>query len=422
MKEETPALVQPPSEAPSSPVSPPGSAPEPASKAPDQTSSPSATPAERTGGGAGWALLLALLALGSAGFAAWQAWDVRGQTVALREELASRLSAGESIATEARAISRQQQETIATLQGKLGALESKVEATEGQAAALETLYQQFSRSQEDGVVAEVEQAVSIAAQQLQLAGNVEAALIALQGAEARLAMQDRGQLAPLRRALAADIDQLRQQPTVDVPGMALRLERLLERADALPLAFAGQAQVTANAEPEPVVDEAGAATLEFVRQLALDVWRDLRSLVRVERLDQAAEPVLLAPAQSTFLRENLKVRLLTARLALLARDGRTYAADLAQARNWIERFFDVRDEGVGLAIEELRALEALPVAVERHGLTQSFGALRMVQARRTEPMGDVPAATPAPAEPVDDAATPARSGGAVDAPAAAPKN
>lgn len=422
MKEETPALVQPPSEAPSSPVSPSGSAPEPEAKASDQSSPPPAAPAERTGSGAGWALLLALLALGSAGFAAWQAWDVRGQTTALREELASRLSAGETIATEARAISRQQQEAIATLQGKLGALESKVEATEGQAAALETLYQQFSRSQEDGVVAEVEQAVSIAAQQLQLAGNVEAALIALQGAEARLAMQDRGQLAPLRRALAADIDQLRQQPTVDVPGMALRLERLLERADALPLAFAGQAQVSASADPEPAVNETGIAALEFVRQLALDVWGDLRSLVRVERLDQAAEPVLLAPAQSTFLRENLKVRLLTARLALLARDGRTYAADLAQARNWIERFFDVRDEGVGFAIEELRALEALPVSVERHGLTQSFGALRMVQARRTESKGDVPAATPAAAEPASGPATPAQSGGAVDAPAAAPKN
>lgn len=410
MKEETPALVQPPSEAPPLSASQAGSG---SDRTPDTAGATATIPAAataRTGGGAGWAVLLALVALAGAGFAGWQAWELRAQAVGLREELASRLSAGESVATEARAISRQQQESIASLQGKLGALESKVEATEGQAAALETLYQQFSRSQEDGVVAEVEQAVTIAAQQLQLAGNVEAALIALQGAETRLAMQDRGQLAPLRRALASDIDVLRQQPVVDVAGMALRLERLLERTDGLPLAFAGEAQSAPGRTPGPVMDSSGVAALDFIAQLALDVWRDLQTLVRVERLDQAAEPVLLAPAQSTFLRENLKIRLLTARLALLARDGRTYAADLAQARGWIERFFDVRDEAVNSAIAELRALEAMPVTVERHGLTNSFGALRLLQSRRGEVPGKVSPPATVPSEP------------AGDTPAAAPRN
>lgn len=385
MKEETPALVQPPAQGPS--ASPgqteassggresPPAPPLPPSQAPKSVGD------GRSSGGTGWAVLLAALALCVAGLAGWQMWEMRDQVAGLRAELANRLNAGESIATEARAISRQQQEAIAGLQGKLGALESQVEATEGQAAALETLYQQFSRSREDGIVAEVEQAVTIAAQQLQLAGNIEAALIALQGAESRLAMHDRGQLAPLRRALASDIEQLRQQPMVDVPGMALRLERLLERADALPLAFAGEPEARQDEVGTEAGAPGGADVVGFVRELALDVWRDLRTLVRVERLDQAAEPALLAPAQSAFLRENLKIRLLTARLALLARDGRTYAADLGQARSWVERFFDTRDPGVSGVLDELRALEAMPVAVEPLGLTNSFGALRMLQSR-----------------------------------------
>ncbi|MDO9596659.1 MAG: uroporphyrinogen-III C-methyltransferase [Azoarcus sp.] len=430
MKEENPALVQPPSEAPQPPVTQDGAASDHPADAVGPTRSTSSAPpappaapapvapAARSGGGAGWAVLLAVLALAGAGFAVWQAWELRGQADSLRGEVANRLSAGETIATEVRAISRQQQESIASLQGKLGALESKVEATEGQAAALETLYQQFSRSQEDGVVAEVEQAVTIAAQQLQLAGNVEAALIALQGAEARLAMQDRGQLAPLRRAIASDIDQLRQQAVVDVPGIALRLERLLERTDTLPLAFAGEAQAGQVDQPGPTAESSGVAALDFVTQLALDVWRDLRTLVRVERLDQAAEPVLLAPAQSTFLRENLKIRLLTARLALLARDGRTYTADLAQARGWIERFFDIRDERVLFAISELSALEAMPVTVERHGLNESFAALRLLQSRRTDVPGrPVTGDTPMPVSPAPAAEVPA-----ANTPVTAPQN
>lgn len=386
MNEETPALT-----------SPAASAQPAASAASAATSDSSAAPAPRTSGAAGWAVLLAVVAVAGAGVAGWQAWETRGRVAELREELASRLSAGDTVATEARALARQQQETIAGLQGKIGALEAKVEATEGQAAALEALYQEFSRSREDRVVAEVEQAVNIAAQQLQLAGNLEAALIALQGAEARLALQDKGQLAPLRRALAKDIEQLKLQPEVDVGGVALRLERLLERADALPFAFEATLPESAAVESggdAPAKDGGVGLAVEFVKQFALDVWRELRSLVRIERLDQS-EPVLLAPAQSTYLRENLKIRLLTARLALLARDGRTYAADLAQARSWIERFFDTRDERVRDSIEELKLLEAVPVSAERPSLTESFAALRLLQARSGELRPAAPAQPPA---------------------------
>ena len=343
-----------------------------------------------------WALLVALAGCGIAGWAAWQARDTHVQSAQLRETLASRLAESESVGAEARGIVRQQQETIASLQGKLGALESKVEATEGQAAALEALYQEFSRSREDGLVAEVEQALALAAQQLQLAGNVEAALVALDQADARLAAHDRGQYAPLRRALARDIEALKLQPVVDVPGLGLRLERLLERADAMPLAFEGQLPAPALAPKTDTGESAPADDwmtkgVGYARELMGDIWREVRGLVRMERLDQD-DPVLLAPAQNTFLRENLKIRLLTARLALLARDGRTYSADLVQARTWIERFFDLRDERVQMALQELKALEAVSVRTELPTLTESFAALNMMQARGERPVVTSPAA------------------------------
>lgn len=347
----------------------------------------------------GLALGLALAACALAGWASWQAWDTRARTLDLRAELAQRLSAGESSAVEARAIVRQQQESLSALQGKLGALEGKLEASEGQAAALEALYQSFSRTREDAVVVEVEQALASAAQHLQLAGNVQAALIALQAAESRLALHDRGQLAPLRRALARDVEQLRLQPVIDVPGLGLRLERLLERADALPLAFEGQLQVSpaALATDPAATGDLPARALALVTGLARELWQELSALVRIERLDQS-EPVLLAPAQNTFLRENLKIRLLTARLALLARDGRTYGADLAQARIWIERFFDLRDEQVQLSLAELKALAAVTLVSELPTLSESFAAVQRLQARaESEPV--LPPAAPPPAAP-----------------------
>lgn len=418
MKEEIPALIQPPPTAShSSAKHDQGNAradahETSAAEAVTSASAPTPTPPAAVGdaresgrsNAQWWALLLALIALGGAGWAVWQARDTRLQSVELRAELARRLAEGETLGAEARGIVRQQQEVIASLQGKLGALESKVETTEGQAAALEALYQEFSRSREDGVIAEVEQAVALAAQQLQIAGNVEAALIALQEAEARLAIHDRGQLASLRRALAADIDELRLQPVLDVSGLGLRLERLLERADALPLAFEGQLPLDAAVGREMGPADSGglagwmAGAWRFTQALAADVWHEVRTLVRVERLDQD-DPVLLAPAQNTFLRENLKIRLLTARLALLARDGRTYEADLAQAKAWVERFFDLRDERVQAALTELKALEAVKVRYEPTDLSGTFTALRTAQARSGRPPLPTEPARPAAAVP-----------------------
>jgi uroporphyrin-3 C-methyltransferase len=350
---------------------------------------------------------------------------MRLQTGQLREEIASRLSDGETIATEARGMMRQQQEVIASLQGKLGALESRVETTQGQAEALEALYQEFSRSREDGVLAEVEQAVALASQQLQIAGNVEAALIGLQEADARLAIHDRGQLATLRRALVRDIEELRLLPVLDVSGLSLRLELMLERADTLPLAFESTlpAAAAVGAEMGPA-DSGGfvgwmAGVWRFAQSVAADAWSEVRTLIRVERLDQE-DPVLLAPEQNTFLRENLKLRLLSARLALMARDGRSYAADLAQARQWVERFYDLRDERVQAALGELKELEAVKVRYQPPDLSETFSALRSVQSRAGRSNGAARAgetAAPAQAAPAA-AATPAPAAAEKAAPAA----
>ena len=168
----------------------------------------------------------------------------------------------------------------------------------------------------------------------------------------------------------------------------------------MPLAYEGQLPAPAMAAAPTAGADAAAAGdwmtkgIGLARELADDVWREVRGLVRMERLDQD-DPVLLAPAQNAFLRENLKIRLLTARLALLARDARTYGADLAQARVWIERFFDQRDERVKMALQELSALEAVAIRTELPTLTESFTALRIMQVRGgAAQLGSMPDAAP----------------------------
>lgn len=332
--------------------------------------------------GGGLALVLAVLALAVSAVLGWQWFEMRGRVEDLRQELAQRLSEGDTLAKEARGVARQGQETLAALQAKVGAIEGRLADSEGQAAALEALYQEFSRSRDDRTLAEVEQAVMIASQQLQLAGNVEAAVIALQGAESRLALIDQTRLQPLRRALASDIEQLRALPVLDVGGLAIRLELLQAAVDDLPLAFAGEARPPAD----PVES---SSPVNFLTALGRELWAEVKNLVRVERLDHT-DPALLAPAQSAYLRENLKIRLLSARLGLLSRDGRAYGTDLRQAAVWVERYFDLRQAGVQSALKELQELAAVKIPAERAAINDSLVALRALQNR-------APAATPAPA-------------------------
>lgn len=357
------------------------------------TSAPAAGPASPPSAreaaprsGSGPAVLLAVLALAAAGFLGWQWFEMRGRVEAMHQELAQRLAEGDTVAKEARGVARQGQESLAALQAKIGAIEGRLADSEGQAAALEALYQEFSRSRDDRTLAEVEQAVILANQQLQLAGNLEAALIALEGAETHLALIDQARLQPLRRALAGDIERLRAVPTLDVSGLALRLERLQATVDDLPLAFAGEAQTPGAAE-----NGEARGPVNFLADLGRELWRELRGLVRVERLDRT-EPALLGPAQGAYLRENLKIRLLSARLGLLSRDGRAFNEDLRQAAGWIERYFDLRQAAVQNALKEMRDLGAVKIPVERPAIDDSLVALRALQNRP-------PAAAVQPARP-----------------------
>src|SRR5258706_10232079 len=173
----------------------------------------------------------------AAGLAALSWLDARHRIATTQEELARRLREIESDAREARSVARQSQEALRESQSRLAQIEGRVAESQSQSLALEALYQELSRNRDEWQLAEIEQVLAIASQQLQLARNVRAALLALQLAEARLARADRPQFAPIRRAIARDIERLKSAPVVDFPAMALRLDNLIASIDSLPLAF-----------------------------------------------------------------------------------------------------------------------------------------------------------------------------------------
>jgi uroporphyrin-III C-methyltransferase len=264
---------------------------------------------------------------------AWQWFDGRSRLDALREQVAQRMRDTESESRDARLLAKQAQDALREVQAKQSQLEVKLAESQSQQVALEALYQELSRSRDEWVLAEIEQILTIASQQLQLAGNVRAALVALQTADARLARSDRPQFAPLRKVLAADIERLKAAPSPDIPGIAVKLDQLVATADSLPLAQ--------ESRPATRPDEGAEKTADggLWRRLGSDFLSELKQLVRVEHMERP-DPAILSPSQAFFLRENLKLRLLNARLALLARDEATFRADVKTAAAWVDRYFD----------------------------------------------------------------------------------
>jgi uroporphyrin-3 C-methyltransferase len=312
------------------------------------------------------ALWIAALALA---FAAWQWYDGRGEAAALREETAAKLRDGRLAAAEAR-------EAIAAVQAKLATLESRLADAQDQRIALDALYQELARNRDDWAYAEIEQSLFIANQQLALAGNVKAALAALQAADNRLRGMDRPQLVSLRKAINRDIERLKAAPHVDTLAISARLDALIAQVDRLPLAMEARPQ---PAEPRP--EAPGAADASPWARFWTELRGDLSQLVRVERMDKA-DPALLAPSQAFFLRENLRLRLIGARLALLARDATSYKADLKAARDWLGRYYATRNNNVARALATLRNLHDAEVGIEAQEISATLEAMRNLRAAR----------------------------------------
>jgi uroporphyrin-III C-methyltransferase len=336
-------------------------------------------------------LLVFLLAL--------QWWTSRTDISDLRRELAQRLQSGENLNTQTKLIANRVDDEVKALQGKVAVLEAKQVESQGQQLALEQLYQDLAKNRDDWALAEVEQVLSTASQQLQLAGNVRGALIALQNADARLSRADRPQFIAVRRAIARDIDNLKSLPSVDLTGIAVRIDALIGQVDLIPLlsdekpfvvAPSPKSKLSKDATKDSgkedrnakasAADDWRTALLQRWTAWSSDLWNEIRQLVRVRSVNNP-EALLLSPEEAFFARENLKLRLLNARMALLSRNDSAFRSDLLEADRALLRYFDTRARPTQAAHEIIRQLQDSVLNIDMPTLSHSLAAVRQSRSR-----------------------------------------
>jgi uncharacterized protein HemX len=343
--------------------------PEPTSLPPPRSSRPATGASDR---GARWAVAIALLA---AALAVGLAWNAQQALSSLSQSAGGRLADLGAELAQSKAALALAQGALRDTQARVAELESRVSDAQDNRVAVEEMYRELSRSADDRMLAEVEQLLILASQQLQLAGNVKGALIALQAADQRLARADKLQVANLRRALNGDMDRLKALPLVDTVGIAVKLDALVQQADTLPLTVSETLPAARTVTRAKLPDENG-----YLR-VARDFWEEMKGLVRIREI-APSEAALLSPAQSFFLRENLKLRLLAARVALLARDEASYRDDIRISAAWIGKYFDAKARVNVNALATLKQLGESPVSITPPDINASLSAVRSARAAR----------------------------------------
>ena len=354
---------------------------DPSSPAP---AGPGSAPQARSGNGLVYALgAIAVLALVGNGLL-WQ------KLSAIQEALARQSQDASAQAIEARTIARQAQELTLETNARLTVQETRVSEVALQRSQLEELMQSLSRTRDENLVVDIESTLRLAQQQAQLTGSLEPLVAALKTAQQRIERAAQPRLAPVQRAIVRDLERVTGATVADTAGLLARLDDLVRQVDELPLQNAVaqaaatrrmNAQAAAAAQPAPA-PPAEQPWWQAVLQRGWEVVRDeARGLVRVSRIDQP-DAVLLAPDQAFFLRENLKLKLLNARLGVLARQFDSARADLTAASVALNKYFDPASRRTQSAATVLQQAQAHMKASDLPRLDETLSALATAAAGR----------------------------------------
>jgi uroporphyrin-3 C-methyltransferase len=320
------------------------------------TSDSTGRPASGLGDARGWYALAAVLAV-AAGVSLTIAWKTSQRVKVIEKELVQRIEESQSQAGEARLLARQSQDSVLAAAAKVALLEARVAEVAIQRTQLEDLMRSLSRSRDENLLVDIDTGLRVAMQQTAITGSAEPLVAMLKQADERLARYDQPRLEGVRRAIARDLDRVKSVGAPDIPSLSIKLDEAVRLIDELPLLSSAETR-TAPAAPVATTPPTVLPTWwpdwnAGWKAISERVWLEAKSLIRVTRIDHP-DVILLAPDNAFFVRENIKLRLLNARLALLSRQFDTAQRDLQVVQTALDHYFDRSSRRTALATDLVR--------------------------------------------------------------------
>ena len=323
-------------------------------------------------------VVVSVAALASS-YLTWQSFS------GLHAAVGQRMQSAEAEVTPLRELSSETAGRLNALQSRLSGAEQRISELNLQRTQLEELMLSVSRSRDETLVQDLGSALRFAVQQAQLMGNPQPLIAALQVGIERIEAAANPRLAGVRDAMKNDLDVMQTETNTDVSLVVRDLARLTRdvnkiamRDTAPPTDRTVTSDADTSAAPSPAIGLATDPASTTVAPSLLDqavtsvstVWHSLSQafvaqasqLVRVRAVAPTDE-LMLSPENAWVLRENLKLRLLSARLAVLSGQKQTALADISAVLQGIALYADPAAPSVVGLVGDLQQLQTTIAAL-----------------------------------------------------------
>jgi len=179
--------------------------------------------------------------------------------------------------------------------------------------------------------------------------------------------------AVVRRKINTEIELLKSEKQVDTEKATAQLSSIANTIPSLKLENEPPAKENVKLVAESAAEEKITWRTELNK-----IWKDIINSVQIQRVDQPPKP-LLAPTQRYFLDQNIQLSLSKAELALLQNKSAVYSQSLTTAEQWLNDYFDLKNQDVQSVLQQLSALKAEPVGVELPAIADSYDTLQSIK-------------------------------------------
>lgn len=294
--------------------------------------------------GTALSLLAILIALGVGGagyyFGQQQVVEIQQKLTALESQSGVAVSA--PVSDNSGQVTQLEQ-GLKTAQDKVEQLEQLVESKTGEIAALQSQVKQISQlvgaqQPSDWLFSEADFLLNNALRKLVLDNDVDTAISLLKLADETLVKVNNSQANAIRTAINQDLKQLLSLSSVDQNAVMQKLSQLANTVDEL------QA-LNVNFDETP--EKSGKLSddiADWQQNVEKSATSFLNHFIRISPKQSADKKELLAPNQDIYLRENIRLRLQLAIMAVPRQQDELYKQSLDAVASWVRSYFDTSAE------------------------------------------------------------------------------
>ena len=259
------------------------------------------------------------------------------------------------------------------MQNKIAQVEELINAKSHELVGLQSQINKVSaqanaQQPTDWLFSEADFLLNNALRKLVLDNDVDTAVSLLKLADETLAKVNNSQSAAIRSAINQDLKQLLSVAGVDQNSVMQKLSQLANTVDELPV-------LDVNFGDDQNATKLSDSLSDWAENAEKSATSFLNHFIRISPKHGADRKELLAPNQDIYLRENIRLRLQLAIMAVPRQQNELYKQSLEAVASWIRSYFDTNAEVTQSFLKSVDELSELSIYVDVPSQLQSLNML-----------------------------------------------